>query len=81
MLSNLLDAKLVWMPLFCYIPNYNLQNVVHMYLLHRIGRLLACEADVFKPVLEYSQENVAQLRRQGTLNIQIVGSNQPQRKI
>ena len=52
-----------------------------MYVLHRIGSLLACEADLFVPVLEYCQGIVAQFRRQVTFNIQIVGSNQPQRKI
>ena len=32
MLSDLVHAKLVWMPSVCYIPNYYMLNCVYLYL-------------------------------------------------
>ena len=45
MLSNLSHAKLVWIPLVCFIPNY--------YFLLHFGKLLAyvaalCETSVYR---------------------------------
>ena len=49
--SNLLQARLWWMPSVCYIPSYYLQNCVYLYLvpllLHGIGNLLAYKAALF----------------------------------
>ena len=51
MLSNLMHAKLAWMPSVRYIPNYNQSNYGYLYLvpflLHRIGILLAYVAALF----------------------------------
>ena len=51
MLSNLLHAKLVWMPSICYNSNYYLQNSVYFYLvpflLLSIANLLAYVAALF----------------------------------
>ena len=51
MISDLLHAKLVWMPSGCYIPNYHLQNIDYLYLvsisLNGIGNLLAFVAVLF----------------------------------
>ena len=51
MRSNLLYAKLVWMPSVCYIPSYYIQSYVYSYLvpllLHRIGNLFALVAVLF----------------------------------
>ena len=50
MLSDLLHAKVVGVPLVCYIPNDYLQNCVFLHLvlllLHRIGNFLAYVAGV-----------------------------------
>ena len=51
MLSNLLHAKLAWMPSVCLISNCYMQKCVHFYLvtllLNRIGDLLAYVAAMF----------------------------------
>ena len=51
MLSNLLHAKLAWMPSVYYIPNCYMQKCVYFYLvtllLNRIGDLLAYVAAIF----------------------------------
>ena len=68
------NVKFVWMPSVCYVPNYNTQNSVYLYLvplvLHCIGNLLAYVAALciykFGLVFVNCQGDVAQMREEGT---------------